>query len=113
MGGGLKESSSKAIGREPITPQRGEGSKGQQRLQQRTQGGDSVEKEAEHEADEAGLNHPQDETTRTTPAPPGPPGDSSSEESKSESDQPRSPPPTTKRGKATRRNFEREKSAEA
>ena len=36
MPGGFKESSSKGIGREPVTPQRGEGSKRQQRFQQQT-----------------------------------------------------------------------------
>ena len=53
------------------------------------------------------------ETTRTIPAPPGLPGDSSCEESNSESDRARSPPLATKPKKATTRNFEREKSAEA
>ena len=112
MPGEFKESSSTGKGREPVTPQRGEGSKRQQRSQQQTEGGDSVEKEAEYEADEEGSDHNEDETTRTTPTPPGPPGDSSSEESNSESDGPRSPPPTTKPRKATTRNFEREKSPE-
>ena len=46
MPGGFKQSSSKGKGREPVTPQRGEGSKRQQSLQQQTEGGDSVEKEA-------------------------------------------------------------------
>ena len=112
MPGGYKESSSKGKGREPVTPQRGAGSKRQQRFQQRTEGGDSGEKEAEYDADEEGSDHHEDQTTRTTPAPPGPPGASSSEESNSESDRPRSPPPTTKPRKATTRNFEREKSPE-
>ena len=110
MPGGFKESSSKGKGREPVTSGRGEGSMHQQRFQQQTVGGDSVEKEAEYEADEQGSDHHEDETTRTTPALTGPPGYSSSEESNSESDRPRSPPPTTNPSKATTRNFEREKS---
>ena len=79
MPGGFKELSSKAKGREPVTPQRGEGSKRQQRFQQQTKGGDSVEKEAKYEADEEGSDRHEDATTRTTPVPTGPPGDSSSE----------------------------------
>ena len=110
--GGYKDSTRKGKGREPETPQRGEGSKPQQSFQQQTEGGDAVEKEAEYEADEEGSDHHEDATTRTTPAPSGPPGDSSSEESNSEWDRPRSPPPTTKPRKATTRNFEREKSPE-
>ena len=106
MPGGFKESSRKGIGREPVTPQRGEGSKRQQCFQQQTVGGDSVEKEAEYEADMEESDDHEDETTRTTPAPPGPSGDSSSEESNSESDRPRSQPPTTKPRKTTIRNFE-------
>ena len=43
---GFKGSSSKGKEREPVTPQRGEGSKRQQRFQQQTEGGHSVEKEA-------------------------------------------------------------------
>ena len=78
MPGGYKESSSKGKGREPVTPQRGEGSKRQQRFKQQTDGGDSVEKEAEYEADEERSDYHEDERTRTTPAPPGPPGESSS-----------------------------------
>ena len=70
--GGFKESSSKGKGREPVTPQRGEGSKRQQCFQQQTEGGDSVEKEAEYKADEEGSDHHQDEISRTRPAPPGP-----------------------------------------
>ena len=50
--GEFNTSSSKGKGREPVTPQRGEGSKHQQRFQQQTEGEDSVEKEAEYEADE-------------------------------------------------------------
>ena len=57
MPGGFKELSSKGKGREPVTPQRGEGSKSQQRFQQQTEGGDSVEKKAEYEADEQGSDH--------------------------------------------------------
>ena len=68
--------------------------------------------EAEYEADEEESDRHEDETTKTTPAPPGLSGDSSYEESNSESDRPRSPPPTTKPRKATRRNFEREKGTE-
>ena len=112
MPGGFKESSSKGKGCEPVTPQRGEGRKRQQRFQQQTEGGDSVEKEAEYEADKEGSDHHEDETMSTTPAPTGLPGDSSSEESNSESDRPRSPPTTTKPRKATTRNFEHEKSPE-
>ena len=77
MPGGFQETSTKVKGREPVTPQRGEGSKCQQRFQQQTEGGDSVEKEAEYEADEEGSDYHEDETTRTTLAPPGPPADSS------------------------------------
>ena len=113
MPGGLKQSSSKDKAHEPVTPQGGESSKRQRRFQEQTEGGDSVEKEAEYEADEEGFEHQQDETTRTTPAPPVPPEDTSSEESNSESDRPRSLSPATKPSKATRRNFEREKSIEA
>ena len=112
MPGGFKESSSKGEGRERITPQRGDSSKRQQPFKQLTEGWDSVEKEVEYEADEKVSDHQDDETIRTTPGPPGPPRDSSSEESNSESDGPRSPPPTTKPRKATRRNFEYEKSPE-
>ena len=46
MSGGCKESSSKGKGREPVTPYRGEGSKGLQCFQQHTEGTESVEKEA-------------------------------------------------------------------
>ena len=112
MAGGFRESSSKGKERERVTPQRGEGSTRQQCFRQQTEGGDSVEKEAQYEADEEGSDHHEDETTKPTPAPPGPPGDSSSEESNSESDRPRSPPPPTKPRQATTRNFEREKSPE-
>ena len=84
--GGFKESSRTGKGREPVTPQRVEGTKRQQRVQQQTEGGDSLHKEAEYEADEAVSDHHEDQTTRTTPALPGPPGDNSSEESKTESD---------------------------
>ena len=76
---GFQESSSKGKGREPVTPQRGEGSKRQQRFQQQTEGGASVEKEAEYEADKEDSDPHEDETTRTTPASIGPPGDSTSE----------------------------------
>ena len=69
--GGLKNSSSNGKGHEPVTAQRGEGSKRQQRFQQQIEGGDSVEKEADYEADEEGSDHHEDETTRTTPEPPG------------------------------------------
>ena len=110
MPGGFKESSSKGKGCKPVTPQRVEGSKHQQRFQQQTESRDSVETEAEYVADEQGSDHQQDEISRTTPAPQGPPGDSSSEGSTSESDRPRSSPPTTKARKATRRNLEGEKS---
>ena len=79
MAGRCKASFSRGRGRERVTPQRGEGSKRQQRFQQQTEGGDSVEKEAQYEADEQGSDHQENETTRTTPAPPGLPGDSSSE----------------------------------
>ena len=109
---GFKELSSKGKGREPVTPQLGEGSKRQQRFRQETEGGDSVAKEAEYEADEEGSDHHEDETTRTTSAAPGPPGDSSSEESNSESDRPRSSAPMTKPRKATARTFEHDKSPE-
>ena len=112
MQGGFKESSSKGKGREPVTPQRGEGSKRQQHFLHQTGGGDSVEKVAEFQADEQGSDYQEDETTRTTPAPSGPPGESSSEESNTESDRPRSPPPTIKPRRATRRHFEQEKSPE-
>ena len=112
MPGGFKASSSKGKGREPVTPQWGEGSRRQQRFQQQTEGGDSVEKEAEYDADDEGSDYQKDETTRTTPAPPGPPGDSSFKDSNSESDRPRLPPPTSRLRKPTRRRFEREKSAE-
>ena len=57
MPGGFKESSRKGKVREPVTPQRGDGSKPQQRFQQQSEGGDSVEKEAEYEADEEGSEH--------------------------------------------------------
>ena len=50
--GGFKESSSKGKGREPVTLQRGEGSKRQQRFWYQTESEDSVEKQAEYEADE-------------------------------------------------------------
>ena len=110
MPAGFKESASKGKAREPVPLQRGEGSKRQKRFQQQTEGGDSVEKEAEYEADEEGSDDQENETTRTTPAPSGPTGNSSSEESNRESDRPRSPPDTTNSSKATRRNFEREKS---
>ena len=54
MPGGFLKSSSKGKERKPVTPRVGEGSKHQQRFQQQTEGGDSVEKEAEYEADEEG-----------------------------------------------------------
>ena len=57
MPGGFEESSSKGQGREPVTPPRGEGSKRQHHFQQQTEGGDSVEKESEYEADEEGSDH--------------------------------------------------------
>ena len=110
--GGFKDSSSKGKGREPVPPQRGEGSKRQQHFQQQTEGADSVEKEAEYETDEEGSDHHEDERTRTTPAPPGLPGDTSSEDNNSKSDRPRSAPPATKPRKATTRNFDREKSTQ-
>ena len=112
MPGVFKESSSKGKEREPVTLQREKGSKHQQRVQQQTEGGDSVEKEAEYEPDEQGSDHQEDETTRTTPAPSGPRGDSSCEESHSELDRSRSLPPPTKPRKVTRRNCECRKSTE-
>lgn len=48
----FQESLSKDKGREPVTLQRGEDSKHQQCFQQQTEGGNSVAKEAEYEADE-------------------------------------------------------------
>ena len=110
--GGFKQSCSKGKVRERVTPQREGGRKRQLRVQQQTEGGDSVEKEAEYAADEDGSDQHEDEPVRTIPLPPGPPGDSSSEKSNSESDGPSSPPPTTKPRKAIRRNCEREKSLE-
>ena len=86
MAGGCEESSSKGKGREPVTRQRGDGSKRHLRIQERTEGGDLVEKEVAYEADEEGSDHQEDATTRTTPPSPGPPGDRSYEESKRESD---------------------------
>ena len=112
MPGGFNESSRQGKRCVPVTPQRVEGSKRQQRFRQQTEGGDSVEKEAEYVAVQEGSNRHEDETTRTTTAPQGPPGDSSSEESNSESDLPRLPSPTTKPRKATRRNFDSEKSSQ-
>ena len=112
MPGGFKDLSSKGKGREPGTPQQGEGSKHQQHFQPETEVGDSIEKEAEYDADEQGFDHQEDETTKTTPAPPCPPGDRFSEESMTKWDRPRSPPPTTTPRKATWRYFEREKSPE-
>ena len=43
MPGGFKESSGKGKGGEPVTAQQGERSKRQQRFQQQTEDGDSVE----------------------------------------------------------------------
>ena len=96
MPGGFKESSGKGKEREPVIPRRGEGSKRQQLFQGQTEGEDSVEKEAEYEADEEGSDHQEDENNRTTAAPPGRTGDSRCEESNSESDRARSPRPTIK-----------------
>ena len=110
MAGGFRESSRKGKWREPVTSQRGEGSQHQQRFQQETEGGASVETEAEFEADQQGSDNQEDENSRTIPAPPAPSGDISSEERNSESDRPRSQPPTTKPRNATRSNFEDEKS---
>ena len=110
MPGGFQASASKCKGREPVSPQRGAGTKRQQRFSQPPGGGDSVGKAADYEADEEGSDQQEDETTRTTPAPAGPSGDSTAEESNSESHRPRSLPPTTKPRKATRKNFDHEKS---
>ena len=52
MAGECEESSSKGTGREPVTPQRGDGSKRHLCFQEQTEGGDSVEKDVEYEADE-------------------------------------------------------------
>ena len=57
MAGGFRESSSNGKWREPVTSQRGEGSQHQQRFQQETEGGGSVETEAECEADQEGSDH--------------------------------------------------------
>ena len=112
MLGRFDESSSKGKGSESVTLQREEGSKRQERFQHQTEGGDSVEKQAEYEAYEQGSDHQQDETCRPTPAASGPTGDSSYEASNRDSDLPRSPPATIKPRKATSRNFEHEKSPE-
>ena len=48
MSGGFKESSRRGTGREPVTPQQGEGSKHQQPFQHQTEGGDADEEEAEY-----------------------------------------------------------------
>ena len=84
MPGGFEAMSSKGKECLYITPQRGEGSKRQQRFRQQPEGGDLVAKEPQYEADEQGSDHQEDETTATTPAPPGLTGHSSSEESNSE-----------------------------
>ena len=63
--GGFKESSSKGKVCYPVTPQRGGGNKHQQRFQLQTEGGDSVKKVAEYEADEEESDHQEDENTRT------------------------------------------------
>ena len=110
--GGLREAYQQGPEHTPVIQQGGESSMRQQCFQQETEGRDSVEKEAESDADDKESDHAENETTRTTAAPPGPPGDSSSKESNIKSYQARSPPTTTKPRKATRRNFDREKSAD-
>ena len=87
---GFKESSSKSKGREPVTPHREEGSKHQHRFQPQTEGGDSLEKEAEYKTDDEGSDHAEDNITSTTTAPTGLHGDRRSEESNIESDRPTS-----------------------
>ena len=93
ISGGFMESSSKGKGRKPVIPQRVAGSKLQQRLQQATEGADSVEKDTECEPDVEGSDHLQQDTTRTTPSPSGLPGDSSYKDSNSELDRSRALPP--------------------
>ena len=112
MAVGFHESSSNGKERKPGTLQLREGSKRHQRSQQQTEGKDSVETEAEYDADEQGSDHQDHETTRITPVPSGPPGDRRSQERNRASDQPRLLTRTIKSRKATRRNFECETLAE-
>ena len=108
MAGRFKESCRKGKDREAVTPQLGDGDKCEQHFQQQTEGGESVAKEAEHEADEEGSDNQEYDITRTITAPPGPLADSSSEESNRESHRPRSLPRLTEPTKLTRRYFKRE-----